>query len=57
MKVSELKTILESLDQNLDIVVRDADTGWYLNIKEIVDETGLILIVGSYEDRYEGEFK
>lgn len=56
MTVGELIKALSILNPNDDAVIADADEGMgsYLNIEEIVDETGFVSIGGNYRNRYEG---
>ncbi len=56
MKVGELIKALKKYDQERDICILDADTGWSLNIKGIklndeYDKKDLC-IFGDYLDRY-----
>lgn len=55
MTVGELIKALSILNPNDDAVIADADEGMgsYLNIEEIVDETGFVSIGGNYRNRYE----
>lgn len=57
MKVSELVAILSKIPQDADVVIADADTDWWLNLKyasiTISDEGNNVCVVGGeYGDEY-----
>lgn len=49
MKVEELVEKLQQFDQELEVVIDDADTGWWLDIRDVDQPTtDRVLIGGNY---------
>ena len=55
MKIKELIERLAKFDPDTDVVIVDADTGWYLVIHKVEQETGepCVVVGGNYRDQYE----
>ena len=54
MTVEMMIKLLSIFDPKMPILIEDADTKWHLNIDEIVDYTDRVLLIGNYNNQYEG---
>ena len=55
MTIESLIEKLQTFDSRKDVVIRDADTDWLLNIANVQEFDKYITFNGRYSDEYDGE--